>query len=121
MDHFQACQFSLPVFADRGVIEDWASDFKTIDVPTQLNNNLNLIGFDIQDAEIGVAEKLNVATLWQITAPISGDTKLFTHILGEDGIPLGQHDRLDAPSESWQVGDYLIQLHQVDITENMKD
>ena len=101
------------------LLQDWEKDFQTVDADIQLNNNLQLIGYDIQLPEINVGDQLNVATLWQIQAPISGDTQLFTHLLGEDGVPLGQQDRLDAPSESWQVGDYLIQLHQINITSDM--
>ncbi|MEM7330812.1 MAG: hypothetical protein AAF490_01880 [Chloroflexota bacterium] len=101
------------------LLQDWETDFQGVEASIQLNNNLQLLGYDIQSAENSVGNQLNVATLWQIQAPISSSTQLFTHLLGEDGVPLGQHDRLDAPSESWQVGDYLIQLHQIDITERM--
>jgi hypothetical protein len=41
--------------------------------------------------------------------------RLFTHVLGADGVLIAQADRLDAPSEAWVSGDWLLQLHEFEI------
>ena len=98
---------------------DWETDFTSVPTSVVLGENLRLMGIDIQTPEIQVGEWLKVATLWQIQTPNSAETKLFTHLLGETAVPIGQADRLDAPSESWQAGDWLIQLHEIEMTEEM--
>ena len=42
---------------------------------------------------------------------------LFTQVMGPDGRPIAQADRLDVPGESWQAGDQFIQLHQLTLPE----
>ena len=57
---------------------------------------------------------LQVATWWQIEQPLSpyAVAVLFTQLLGPDGLPLAQADRLDVPTHSWRAGDSFIQLHE---------
>jgi hypothetical protein len=54
--------------------------------------------------------------LWQVERPLDGAV-IFTHLLGLDGIPIAQADRLDVPGESWQTGDWFIQLHEFVVAE----
>jgi 4-amino-4-deoxy-L-arabinose transferase-like glycosyltransferase len=58
-------------------------------------------------------ETVTVATLWEVTTAARPDLVLFLHLLGEDGRPAAQVDRLDVPSEQWRVGDRFVQLHEV--------
>ena len=59
---------------------------------------------------------IQVLTLWQVERPLDGAV-LFTHLLGPDSVPIAQADRLDVPGESWQVGDWFIQLHEFVVPE----
>ena len=61
---------------------------------------------------------MQLATLWHLVQPFE-EAVMFTHILGEDGTPIAQADRLDAPGLYWQEGDFLIQLHQLDVPEDV--
>jgi hypothetical protein len=58
-------------------------------------------------------ETVTVAMLWEVIAEAPPDLVLFLHLLGEDGQPAAQVDRLDVPSEQWRVGDRFVQLHEV--------
>jgi hypothetical protein len=70
-----------------------------------------LIGYDLSAEQVAAGERLQLVTVWQVLdAP--PDLQLFTHLVGPDGIPLAQADRLDAPSSSWAAGDWLVQLHE---------
>ncbi len=69
-----------------------------------------------------VAELLSV---WQVLDPagvgpfvppsFTSDVVLFTHVLAADGTILTQQDRLDAPSWDWQAGDFVVQIHQMQV------
>jgi hypothetical protein len=57
---------------------------------------------------------LQLVTLWRLQQAAE-DVHLFTHISGADGVLFAQADGFSAPSESWQMGDLLLQLHQIPI------
>jgi hypothetical protein len=68
----------------------------------------------------GVAELL---TIWRVADPTligprvppadATDTKIFTHVLADDGHIIAQQDILSVPSWQWQTGDIILQVHQI--------
>src|SRR5690606_17860341 len=64
---------------------------------------------------VRAGDAVTVATLWRVTGAAPPDLVLFTHLLGEDGMPLVQADRLDVPSDQWQAGDVFVQLHEINL------
>ena len=75
-----------------------------------------LLGYDLLAERVAVGEMVQLVTVWQVQdAP--PDLRLFSHLVGPDGVPLAQADRLDAPSGSWVAGDWLVQLHQFVVPE----
>ena len=86
--------------------------FTAVQPQVQIGEAARLLGVDIQTAQVSPGETVRVASLWQLLSPIQADARLFTHLRGDEERPLAQADRLDAPVESWQAGDWLIQLHE---------
>ena len=99
------------------VLADWQTIFTMEDAPLNFGNKLQLLGHDVQTPVVSPGDWVQVATLWQVIEPISGDARLFTHVLGADGAPVMQQDKLDVPPESWIAGDYFIQLHEFQVGE----
>jgi 4-amino-4-deoxy-L-arabinose transferase-like glycosyltransferase len=74
-------------------------------------------------------ESAEFLTRWRITNPekigpphppaFQPDTIFFTHLLDDEGQIVSQRDALDAPSWSWQVGDTLLQIHRLDLPQDM--
>jgi hypothetical protein len=83
--------------------------------PAQFGDALLYLGY--QRLNVGQGQ-LVMATLWQALRPVS-QAVIFTHVLGADGLPLAQADRLDAPGDYWMPGDLFIQLHQVDLPNGL--
>lgn len=83
-------------------------------VPTAVNfgEAVTLQGYIIPEQPLRVGGTITVLTLWRIERPLDGDMVLFTQLLGADGTPIAQQDRLDVPSNRWQPGDLFIQMHQ---------
>jgi 4-amino-4-deoxy-L-arabinose transferase-like glycosyltransferase len=62
-------------------------------------------------------------TIWRVTDPArvgpivppayTSDVALFVHVLDDVGEIVAQHDGLDAPSWSWQAGDWVLQIHPI--------
>ena len=82
----------------------------------QFGEAADLIGYDLSAERVAAGESVQLVTVWQVQAA-PPDLRLFTHLVGPDGIPLAQADRLDAPSGSWVAGDWLVQLHEIVIPE----
>lgn len=74
----------------------------------------NLLGYQLQTAEVPAGATARLVTLWQIEQPMD-DLVLFSHLLGPDGKPIAQVDRLDVPSHFWQTGDVFLQLHELTV------
>ncbi len=78
----------------------------------QFGDVAQLIGYDLSAKAMAPGEAIQLVTVWQVQdAP--PDLRLFTHVVGPDGVPVAQADRLDAPSSSWVTGDWLVQLHKI--------
>lgn len=79
--------------------------------PAQFGEAAALLGYDLSSGEVAAGEMVQLVTVWQVQSAPSG-LRLFTHLVGPDGVPLAQADRLDAPSGGWVAGDWLVQLHE---------
>jgi hypothetical protein len=77
----------------------------------------DFLGYDLRTPEAVPGEVVTVAMLWQVKRPLP-DAVLFTQVLGPDGRPIAQADRLDVPGAGWQAGDQFIQLHQFTLPED---
>jgi hypothetical protein len=76
--------------------------------------NAELLGYELLTPEPAAGDVVQIATLWRALQPID-NVVLFTHILGADGVPVAQADRLDVPSAFWHPGDVFIQLHDIQL------
>lgn len=84
------------------------------EVPVNFGDAAEFLGYDLQTPEVAPGEGVRLATFWRLEQPLD-EAVIFTHILGPDGKPIAQADRLDAPSTFWANGDLLIQLHEMTV------
>lgn len=77
----------------------------------QFGEAATLVGYDLQVEQVAVGETIQLVTVWQLQSALP-DLRLFTHVVGANGVPVAQADRLDAPSGDWTAGDWLVQLHE---------
>lgn len=80
----------------------------------EVGDALEYLGYELLSPQPGPGDQVLLATLWQVIGPLD-EAVLFTHVMGPDGRPLAQADRLDAPGDYWIAGDVFIQLHQIDL------
>ncbi|WP_420628367.1 ArnT family glycosyltransferase [Candidatus Leptofilum sp.] len=87
--------------------QDWLTPHSA-----QFGEAATIVGYDLSAERVAAGETVQLITVWQVqqAAP---DLLLFAHLVGTDGRPLAQADRLDAPSGSWVAGDWLVQLHEI--------
>jgi hypothetical protein len=95
-------------------IEDDLATPAGADVPVHFSDAAEFLGYDLQTPEVEPGEAVRLATFWRLKQPLD-EAVMFSHILGPDGKPIAQADRLDAPSTFWVNGDLLIQLHEMTV------
>jgi hypothetical protein len=86
-----------------------------------------LVGVDLRTPRIRPDGAIELVTFWRVLDPgrvgprggpaDATDAVLFTHALDATGAIVGQQDRLDAPSWSWQAGDLVAQIHRFALDE----
>jgi hypothetical protein len=109
----------------RQLAESWKARFDNALVapdgaraPVQFGESVQYLGYEILTSDASPGGRLELATLWRVMRPLGGAV-LFSHILGPDGLPLAQADRLDAPGDQWVAGDVFIQLHGIDLPASL--
>ncbi len=94
------------------MIDDWQE--RLTPVEAQFGAAVDLAGYDLIPEEAKPGAQLSLITHWQARQPLE-DAVLFTHVLGDDGVPLAQMDQLDVPGNSWVQGDRFLQVHQISL------
>ena len=93
------------------LLDGWQAQFVFLEDEVRLGDTAVLQAYDLRTPTMSPDGVVQLVTLWQLQDAVEG-VRLFTHLLAEDGVPFAQADRLDAPSESWIAGDWLLQIHE---------
>lgn len=89
-----------------------------LSLPANFGQHALFLGYQIQTPAAGPGDEFRLVALWQIARPLP-DAMLFSQLIGADGRPAAQADRLDAPGESWIAGDLFLQLHRFRLPEDL--
>jgi 4-amino-4-deoxy-L-arabinose transferase-like glycosyltransferase len=110
-----------------GLLNLWQSQISTsieepagVEIPVNFDDTIEFLGYDLQTPEIAPGGEVRLATVWRVNQPIE-EGVLFTQLLGSNGTPIAQSDRLDVPSYYWVEGDVFVQLHRFHISESLED
>jgi hypothetical protein len=116
----------LSVYSTNGssMVTGWQSEFQDeilfpsgIQSPLFIGDAVEFLGYDLQTPTPTPGSEVRLATLWRVRQPLE-DAVLFTQVLGQDGLPIAQADRLDVPGYYWSPGDVFIQLHRFNLPES---
>ena len=91
--------------------------------PVNFNGAIQLVGATWGHNPARPGDVVELLTWWQVLDPtrvgpivppsFTTDVTFFTQILRPDNSILVQQDRLDVPSWGWQMGDIVVQIHQL--------
>jgi hypothetical protein len=98
------------------LLDDWRE--RLTPAEAQFGDTIDLTGFELMPQEASPGEEVSLVTFWQARQSLE-EAVFFTHVLGADGVPLAQTDRLDVPGYSWAPGDSFLQLHQLALPADM--
>ncbi len=76
-----------------------------------LGNQVELIGCDIEEGEVGVGGRVQLTLYWRALSQMERDYTVFTHLTDEEGRVWGQEDneprRGSYPTSFWDVGEVV--------------
>jgi 4-amino-4-deoxy-L-arabinose transferase-like glycosyltransferase len=74
-------------------------------------DELSLLNYEI----IPGADHVALVAIWRVEQTPGADRRVFMHLLDPSGDIVAQDDALGAPAAHWQVGDFIIQRHSVEL------
>lgn len=81
-----------------------------------------LRGYDLDRTEVLPGDTLRIRLYWQAEGPTERDYTLFVHLLGPDGLPYGQVDRVPgdgtAPTSTWASRQVITEEILLPVTAN---
>ena len=86
-------------------------------LPVRFGEHIELLGYIQPAANLRPGESLTLVTAWRLLQPLP-EASLFTHVVGP-AEPLAVADSLGAPGEAWVAGDVLLQLHAINLSDDL--
>jgi hypothetical protein len=111
---------------DRVVLDYLQTDnmpTSTPEVPldADFDGRIRLLGYTLNCGSEGSG--CNVRLYWQAMAGQDVDYTVFVHLVGEDGQVVSQHDGMPDggfyPTSVWELGEVVVDEHQIDLPEDM--
>lgn len=110
----------------RSLIDRWQTQIsaeikepETASIPVQLGDAVEFLGYDLQTPVVSAGDTVRLLTVWRVQRSLN-DAVLFAQLLGSDGLPIAQSDRLDAPGDFWVEGDGLVQVHELQLPDSVE-
>jgi hypothetical protein len=98
-------------------------DIGTEAVPQRLVEGFTLdgpaafLGYELDDTESQPGETVELRTFWRVEDTPGRPFSLMAHLLGPDEQVIAVGDGLGAPIDQWQLGDVIVQRHQLLVPE----
>jgi hypothetical protein len=87
-----------------------------------LANKVTLIGYKVDEAELGPGEEIRLTLYWRAEGEMGTDYTVFTHLIDEEGNIWGQMDSQplqgDYPTSFWDIGEVIEDEYILAINED---
>jgi hypothetical protein len=89
------------------------------EVDVRFGELARLVGYSLERQEVAAGQELDLTLYWEAipAAPVTGDYKVFVHLLDAAGEIVAQHDGEPAsgrrPTRTWRSGDTVIDVHRL--------
>ena len=87
----------------------------------KLGDEIQLLGYTIENKTITSSEPIRMALFWQATQPVAHDYTVFTQLIGPDGQVWAQQDNQPQggsfPTSAWSPRDTVVDRYELPINE----
>jgi len=92
--------------------QDPESVYQPLELPVKVNGAVSLLGYELRTPTVEPGDEVALLTVWHVRESLTSEVVAFTHVLSHEGRIIGQLDRLDVPSWTWEPGDTFVQVHR---------
>lgn len=85
---------------------------------TNFGDQIELLGYRTEAVTAAPGDAFDVTLFWQALRPLDIEYQVFVHVLGADGLPVAQSDKInpgDFPTHRWPTDRYVIDVHRLDL------
>jgi hypothetical protein len=86
--------------------------------PQTLEGPLDFLGYSGPTQAVRPGSTVEIETCWQVTELPDRPLSLMLHLVGPGGSPAVVADGLGVPVQNWEIGDIIVQRHQLIIPED---
>lgn len=76
---------------------------------------LEYVGYEAPQAGVYPGVPVTLWTFWRVKTLPGRPLSIMAHLVGAEGIPIAVGDGLGVPQEQWQIGDLIVQRHQLEV------
>jgi hypothetical protein len=88
----------------------------------RLGEAVRLLGYDLEPRTVGAGETLHLTLYWKAIDTPDGNYKVFNHLVGADGVLVGQQDGLPGGSAvltgEWLPGEVVVDRYEIQIQDD---
>jgi 4-amino-4-deoxy-L-arabinose transferase-like glycosyltransferase len=95
-------------------------DQSSAQVPIDFGDKVQLLGYSLSKSSVKRGQAIEVVTYWKVADSLPSQLSQFTHVLNRQGDIVAQQDRWMVTSQSLQIGDVVIQIHHIDLPNDLK-
>ncbi len=98
-----------------------------LDVPAtpraaNFGDQIALLGYQIDSESAAPGETLTLTLFWQAERPLDIEYQVFVHVLGDDGLPVAQSDKINPgefPTHRWPTDRYVPDTHRLTLPADL--
>ena len=90
--------------------------------PANFGDQIALLGYRAGGATAAPGDTLELTLFWQAQRPLDIEYQVFVHILGPDGQPVAQSDKInpgDFPTHRWPTDQYVPDTHRLTLPADL--
>lgn len=79
-------------------------------------DQIALLGYRVADETAAPGETIELTLFWQAQQPLDIEYQVFVHVLGPDGLPVAQSDKINPgefPTHRWPTDKYVRDTHRL--------
>jgi hypothetical protein len=92
---------------------------RTYALPMDVGHRLSLLGYAYGQEQVARGTPARVTTYWQVLDENSDPLAIFVHLLDDTNSLVAGWDGLHVSTETWQPGDIVIQVHQLQLPSDV--
>lgn len=91
-----------------------------VQAPVQFGNEMAFLGYAMNAEALAQRNEMTLMTVWEVIGRLPAQTSVFVHLMGDEETLLAQGDGFSTLSDTLAPGDFVIQLHRLQVPDKTR-